>query len=86
MIPFPTQASYQNLTRSVAPAAPISVHPCDYPGADAAYADEPLAAEMRAIKRLNGLALSAREAKKIKVRQPLAQLRIGPRDDTERRT
>ncbi|MBW2734781.1 MAG: isoleucine--tRNA ligase [Deltaproteobacteria bacterium] len=85
MIPFITEAMYQNLVRAIDADAPESVHHTDYPTADAALMDEGLADEMRAIVRLNSLALSAREAKKVKVRQPLSLLRISPADALEAR-
>ena len=61
----------------------MSVHHAAYPKVDPSRADEEIRAEMRAIQRLVNLALSAREAKKLKVRQPLAKLAIGPADETE---
>ncbi|MCB9555757.1 MAG: isoleucine--tRNA ligase [Deltaproteobacteria bacterium] len=83
MIPFVTEAIYQNLVRGLDEAAPQSVHHCRYPSADNALIDQTLTDQMRAIQRLNSLALSAREAKKLKVRQPLATLTIGPADALE---
>lgn len=85
LTPFLTEAIYQNLVRSVDSGAPVSVHLLDYPEPDPGKIDDALAADMEAIIRLNSLALSAREARKIKVRQPLATLTIGPKDDAERR-
>jgi len=85
MIPLLTEAMYQNLVRAVDASACESVHHTAYPAADTARMDNELTDEMRAIKRLNSLALSAREAQKIKVRQPLAKMRVGPRDNIEKR-
>jgi isoleucyl-tRNA synthetase len=85
MIPFVTEAMYQNLVRGVSADAPTSLHHTPYPEADDALVDEAIADEMRAIMRLNSLALSAREAKKIKVRQPLSELRVAPADELEQR-
>jgi isoleucyl-tRNA synthetase len=85
IIPFICEAMYLNLVRAIDADAPESVHHTAYPQPDASLMDEPLADEMRAIVRLNSLALSAREAKKIKVRQPLSTLRISPADDLEKR-
>ncbi|MCA9668551.1 MAG: isoleucine--tRNA ligase [Myxococcales bacterium] len=84
MIPFVTEAIYQNLVRGLDSDAPASVHHASYPEADEALFDAPLTEEMRAVKRLTSMALAAREAKKIKVRQPLSLLRVGPRDNVEK--
>ena len=83
MIPFLTEAMYRNLVAAVDESAPDSVHLTDYPAPDPSVVDETLLAEMDAVIRLNRLALSARESKKIKVRQPLASLTIGPADELE---
>jgi isoleucyl-tRNA synthetase len=85
MIPFVTEKMYQNLVRPANPDAPVSVHLTRYPAADPRRMDEPLADEMRAVIRLNGLALSARGGRGIKLRQPLARLTIGPGSELERR-
>jgi isoleucyl-tRNA synthetase len=82
-IPFVSEAIYQNLVRGVDADAAESVHHTDYPNAHESRTDRALTEQMRAVKRLTSLALAAREAKKIKVRQPLAMMRIGPRDKTE---
>ncbi|MBK8479957.1 MAG: isoleucine--tRNA ligase [Proteobacteria bacterium] len=83
LLPFLSEAIYQNLVRAIDEDAPASIHHTAYPTADATRVDQPLTDAMRAIKRLNSLALAAREAKKLKVRQPLALLRIGPKDAGE---
>ena len=85
IIPFITEEMYQNLVRGCHEDAPISVHLTSYPVPNERARDQPLTEEMRAVMRLNSLALSAREAKKIKVRQPLAKLVVGPQDKLEQR-
>jgi isoleucyl-tRNA synthetase len=52
------------------------VHLTPYPEPDASLIDEQLSADMNALLRLVSLALSARNAAKIKVRQPLAELQV----------
>ena len=84
LIPFVTEGMYQHLVSAIDASAPRSVHHTAYPQADPELIDQPLTERMRAVKRITSLALSAREAKKIKVRQPLSLLRIGPRDNIER--
>ena len=72
MMPFVTEEMYQNLVRAVDARAPRERAPHRLPAWPTSSAmDQALTDEMRAIMRLNSLALSAREAKKIKVRQPL---------------
>ncbi|MDP8225356.1 MAG: isoleucine--tRNA ligase [Candidatus Lernaella stagnicola] len=85
VIPFLTEAMYRNMVRAVQPDQPESVHLCDFPQADPARREDQLAADMKAIIRLNSLALSARESKKVKVRQPLARLTVGPADEAEKK-
>ena len=85
MIPFITEAMYQNMVRGIDAEAPLSLHHNRYPEANPELVDAELTAEMRAIVKLNSLALSAREAQKIKVRQPLAELRVGPADEVSAR-
>jgi isoleucyl-tRNA synthetase len=84
VIPFVSEQMYQNLMAD-APARAASVHHTSFPEADVALIDEPLSEEMDALLRLVSLAASARNAVKIKVRQPLAELRIHPGSDAERR-
>ncbi len=75
-VPFVTEALYQNLVRSVNPAAPASVHLCDWPEANEDLVDEQLERETRLVMRVVGLGRSAREKAQIKVRQPLNALYV----------
>jgi isoleucyl-tRNA synthetase len=68
--PFLAEALYQNLVRSVDPAAPVSVHLCPYPEAGAV--DEALLAEVALVQEVVSLGRAARRAAGRKVRQPLA--------------
>jgi isoleucyl-tRNA synthetase len=85
MIPFLAEKMYAMMVRSVLPDAPESIHLCPYPSTDDSVRDDDLAADMQAIIRLNSLSLAARESQKIKVRQPLAALNVGPADAVEQR-
>jgi isoleucyl-tRNA synthetase len=69
---------YQNLRTA---NDPQSVHLCDYPVVDEKLIDELLSQDMEALLRLVSLGSAARNASKIKVRQPLAELRVQPGDD-----
>jgi isoleucyl-tRNA synthetase len=77
-IPFVTEAMYQNLVRSVDAEAPASVHHCDYPTADGALVDETLGAQVAQARALVSLGRAARSQAGVRVRQPLAALRVAP--------
>jgi len=90
VIPFFTESMYQNLVVQVSKArsgqAPApSVHLCEYPVVRAELIDEQLSSDMEALLRLVSLGSAARNAVKIKVRQPLAELKVQPADESERR-
>ncbi len=76
IIPFITEAMYQNLVRGAFPNAYESVHHTDWPAADSAVVDEALTAQMSLARRIASLGLSARGDAGIKVRQPLARVLV----------
>jgi isoleucyl-tRNA synthetase len=86
--PFLAETLYQNLAVNTYPAGkvPSSVHLCDYPVADPSLRDEALVEDMDAVLRLTTLGSAARNAVKIKVRQPLAELLVRPADKKDRAT
>ncbi len=84
IVPFLTEEIHQNLVRTADPDAPESVHHCDYPVYDESLHDEALAREMDATLKIVSLALSARETRSLRVRQPLAELIVVPAGDTHR--
>ncbi len=84
IVPFLTEEIHQNLVRGADPDAPESVHHCDYPVYDEALHDEALAREMDATLKIVSLALSARETRSLRVRQPLAELIVVPAGDSQR--
>src|SRR5262249_34701936 len=81
VIPFLTEVMYQNLGDL---AAQESVHLCDFPAPDPGLINLDLSADMQALLRLVSLGSAARNIVKIKVRQPLAELRVLPGDERER--
>ncbi len=81
VVPFLSEEMYRNL---VAGADDRSVHLCDYPQADEALIDEQLSKDMEALLRLVSLGSASRNAVKIKVRQPLAELKVQPSDGERR--
>ena len=83
-LPFLTEEIYQNLVRSVDPAAPESVHLTAYPQVDESLIDAELEQNIDAVIRLKNLALNLRTQSKVKIRQPLATLYVRPRDAADR--
>jgi isoleucyl-tRNA synthetase len=76
LVPFVTEAMYQNLAGSVAKDACESVHLCDWPTADANLVDEGLLDRMGLAMAITALGRSARSMSGIKLRQPLARALI----------
>ncbi len=70
-VPFLSEAIYQNLVRSIDPAAPESVHLTDYPTVDETRIDEVLSSDMAAVLEVVSLGRAARSEAGVKVRQPL---------------
>ncbi|MDQ6660560.1 MAG: class I tRNA ligase family protein, partial [Chloroflexota bacterium] len=82
-IPFMTEELYQNLVRSVADKAPVSVHLTDWPLVKEDLIDEQLTDETHLVMRIVSLGRSAREKAQIKVRQPLNALYVSVPTSTE---
>ncbi len=82
VMPFLTETMYLNLTLG---RDKESVHLCDYPAVDRTLIDEQLSSDTAALLRLVSLGSAARNAVKIKVRQPLAEMRVQPGTDSDRR-
>jgi len=74
--PYITESIYQNLVRRVHPDAPDSVHLSRWPEADHALVDEALSVDMQVVRDVVALGLQARNANKLKVRQPLARVEV----------
>jgi isoleucyl-tRNA synthetase len=79
-LPFVTEEIYRNLAVPVADGAPASVHLCDYPAGDPALVDKNLEAGMRMVMRWVSLVRAARNRARIKVKQPLAGVRLTRQD------
>ncbi|MBM3983007.1 MAG: isoleucine--tRNA ligase [Planctomycetes bacterium] len=77
-VPFVTEVMWQNLYVKAqganAPRSAESVHLCDFPTADESLVDAALTDDMAAARTVITLGLSARQAAKLNVRQPLAEL------------
>lgn len=76
MTPFVAEAMWQNLDRAESGNQTPSVHLQEYPLADSSLIDRELSEDVEALLRLVTLGSAARNAAKVKVRQPLAELRI----------
>ncbi|MGE5177184.1 MAG: isoleucine--tRNA ligase [Hyphomicrobiales bacterium] len=74
--PFVAEELHQNLVRAADPAAPASVHWCDYPEADAGAIDEALEEAMDLALRTVNVARACRNAASLRVRQPLRRLMV----------
>jgi isoleucyl-tRNA synthetase len=84
VLPFLAETMHQQLVVKGTGSGPASVHLCDYPVADLSLVDEQLSRDMDALLRLVTIGSAARNEKKIKVRQPLAELKVQPADDPDR--
>jgi isoleucyl-tRNA synthetase len=80
IIPFITEAMYQNLVRSVFPQSYESVHHTHWPESDNAVFDQKLVYQMDVARRISSLGLSARNNANLKVRQPLAKVLVHVRE------
>jgi isoleucyl-tRNA synthetase len=73
MLPFLSEALYQDLVRSFDAGAPESVHHCDWPVADRAKIDAALLEEVAVARQVVALGHSTRAGNNLKVRQPLSK-------------
>jgi isoleucyl-tRNA synthetase len=75
-VPFITEEMYQELVRAQDADAPVSVHLTDFPSRDDFSANDGLVAGMDLTRTTVELGHAARNNAGIKVRQPLAELRV----------
>jgi len=83
IMPFLTETMYRNLVPGVAKDA--SIHHTDYPTVDETLIDSALSHEMESLLSLVSLGSAARNTVKIKVRQLLAEMKVQPGSDEDRR-
>ena len=76
LVPFMTEAIYQNIVRPVLPDMPESIHLCLYPKADESLIDPELEADMDHAVKLVTMGRAARNAANLKNRQPLSRMLI----------
>jgi isoleucyl-tRNA synthetase len=86
IMPFLTETVYRNLKAvgSASKACSESVHLCDFPEAEETLIDADLSADMQALLRLVSLGSAARNIAKIKVRQPLAEMKVVPDSEADK--
>jgi len=85
VMPFLAETMHQNLTPRAADSRSESVHWCDFPQVDGSLIDAELSADMEALLRLVSIGSAARNTMKIKRRQPLAEMKVQPADERDRR-
>ncbi|HEY2415619.1 MAG TPA: isoleucine--tRNA ligase [Pirellulaceae bacterium] len=83
--PFLAEALWQNLTGVFGDRAVRSVHLCEYPTGDRSAVDEKLSEQMKLLREIASLGLSARMANKLKVRQPLSKVEVILSDATHQK-
>ncbi|NOT01803.1 MAG: isoleucine--tRNA ligase [Phycisphaerales bacterium] len=84
VVPFVTESMYQNLVRRQNHPSPASVHHLSFPTADASRVDRKLSERMNCLLRIVSMGRAARTVSKLKVRQPLAEMRVQCASDAER--
>ena len=82
--PFLAEELYRNLVYAVDSSAPESVHLASFPEADESLIDPALNDEARLAMKISSLGRAARSKAGIKVRQPLASVKVMVRDAGER--
>jgi isoleucyl-tRNA synthetase len=82
--PFIAEDIYRNLVGSINGSAGESVHLTDYPTASEELIDEQLERKMDFIMKVVQLGRSARNEANLKVRQPLAEMKVVIADEFER--
>jgi isoleucyl-tRNA synthetase len=83
ILPFLSEAIYQNLVRNVDDTQPVSVHLTDFPVADESLIDARLSREMAAVLAVVRLGRAARSEANIKVRQPLPAILVHTPDPAD---
>jgi isoleucyl-tRNA synthetase len=84
VMPFLSEALYHNLVVQ-GTGTGDSVHLCDFPEVDEPLIDGDLSADMDALLRIVSLGSAARNSVKVKRRQPVAEMKVQPGNERERR-
>ena len=83
LTPFVAEEIYQNLVRPFYPNEPESVHLAQFPAADLSQVDEQLIEDTHLAMKISSLGRAARSKAGIKVRQPLAEVKVLTRSSNE---
>ncbi|MCK4722864.1 MAG: class I tRNA ligase family protein, partial [Dehalococcoidia bacterium] len=83
LTPFVAEEIYQNLVRPFYPNEPESVHLAQFPAADLSQVDEQLTEDTHLAMKISSLGRAARSKAGIKVRQPLAEVKVLTRSSNE---
>src|SRR6266581_1235466 len=75
-MPFLTETVYREAFRTVERLNPESIHMTDWPSANKRWINKTLEEEMRILQHISDAAASARQSKKIKLRQPVSTILI----------
>ena len=84
VMPFLTEHVYRSLVVGVFPGAPDSVHLTRFPEPDPALVQAGLEADVQAARRVLSVGLAARNAARLKVRQPLGRALLAAPPGVER--
>ena len=85
LAPFVSEELYQKLVKQVDPSASDSVHLSDFPIADESLIDEELMKAIRLAMKVSSLGRSVRSRAGLKVRQPLSDVLVSPKNEDEAR-
>ena len=81
IIPFVSEAMYQNLVRGLEPDAPESIHLCSFPEVKPSDINEEVIRDIDAVVKLVEMGRHARNKVNLKIRQPLSKLQYAVSDD-----
>lgn len=81
VLPFISEAIYQNLVVEPGMDAPDSVHLCDYPQADTTLIQPKLETAIGMARTVVGLGRTLREQHRLKIRQPLGMIQVVHHDE-----
>ena len=81
VIPFVSEAMYQNLVRGLESDAPESIHLCSFPEVEPSAIDEEVIRDIDAVIKLVEMGRHARNKVNLKIRQPLSKLQYAVSDD-----
>src|SRR2546426_819482 len=85
-MPFLTETIYRGAFRSTEHLGPDSIHMTNWPSMDEKWTNKRLEEDMRIVRHITDAAASARQSKKIKLRQPVSTILIVADKPIVRRT